>query len=156
MLWYPVLGGGILIVSIILCVALLITLVILTINQEQKLLQTFEESDLLWDKETVIKHSDDFIETFDLKLLNLGFLPSYRGEYQSFSFKNRFQLKRYTNFDVLTLHTFMASYSIKLPKSAISMKHDIFTGKLLKIKVKGQNLLFRLPNEMQNAIYKRY
>lgn len=130
--------------------------VLLSISQEHRLIKTFENNDLLWDNEKIISLSDDFIETLDLTLLNLGYLPSYRGKYQSLLFKNKFLFKRYKQFDILTLNTFDSSYSIKLSKSASSIKNDIFAGKLLKINIKGQNLLFRLPNEMQNIIYRRY
>ena len=111
---------------------------------------------MLWDNEKIISLSDDFIETLDLTLLNLGYLPSYRGKYQSLLFKNKFLLKRYKQFDILTLNTFDSSYSIKLPKSVSSIKNDLFAGKLLKINVKGLDLLFKLPNDKQNIIYKRY
>ena len=141
---------------IILLFVLTVILVWLSVFQEQKLIKTFEVNDLLWDDEKIISLSNDFIETLDLTLLNLGFLPSHRGEYQSFLFKNKFLFKRYKQFDILTLNTFGSSYSIKLPKSATSTKNDLFAGKLLKINVKGQCLLFKLPNDKQNVIYKRY
>ena len=141
---------------IILFFVLTIILVLLSIAQEQKLIKTFESNDLLWDENKIASLSDEYIDTLNLMLLNLGFLPSHRGKYNSFLFENKFQLKRYTNFDILTLNSHTLSFSIKLPKSASSIKNDIFAGKLLKIDVKGQNLLFRLPNEMQNIIHRRY
>ena len=141
---------------IISFIVLIVVLVLLSLSQEQKLIKTFEDNDLLWDNEKITSLSNDFIETLDLTLLNLGFLPSYKGEYQSFFFKNKFLFKRYKQFDILTLNTFDSSYSIKLPKSASSTKNDLFAGKLLKINVNGQCLLFKLPNDKQNVIYKRY
>ena len=96
------------------------------------------------------------IHSFEILLINFDFLPSYRGKYCSILFKNKFNLKLYADFDVLTIDTLNFSYSIKLPKSASSVKNDIFAGKLLKIKIPGHNLLFKLPNEMQNIIYKNY
>ena len=141
---------------IVLFFVLTIILVLLSIFIEQKLIKTFEDNDLLWDNEKIISLSNDFIESLDLTLLNLGFLPSYKGEYRSFLFKNKFLFERYKQFDILTLNTFDSSYSIKLPKSASIIKNDIFAGKLLKINVNGQCLLFKLPNDKQNVIYKRY
>ena len=141
---------------IILFFVLTIILVLLSIAQEQKLIKTFESNDLLWEEHKTISLSDEYIDTLDLTLLNLGYFPSYRGEYKSFLFKNKFQLERYTKFDILTLNSHTSSFSIKLSKSASSIKNDIFAGKLLKINIKGQNLLFRLPNEMQNIIHRRY
>ena len=141
---------------IILFFVLTIILVLLNIAQEQKLIKTFESNDLLWEEHKIISLSDEYIDTLDLTLLNLGYFPSYRGEYKSFLFKNKFQLKRYTKFDILTLNSHTSSFSIKLSKSASSIKNDLFAGKLLKINIKGQNLLFRLPNEMQNIIHRRY
>ena len=141
---------------IILFFVLTIILVLLSIAQEQKLIKTFESNDLLWDENKMDSLSNELIDTLDLTLLNLGFLPSSRGEYKSFLFDNKFQLKCYTKFDILTLSTHISSYSIKLSKSASSIKNDIFAGKLLKINVNGQNLLFRLPKKMQNIINRRY
>lgn len=142
-------------IIIILFFVLTVVFVWLSIAQEHKLIKTFENNDLLLDDENLTSE-EGFVGEFDLTLLNLGFLPSYRGEYQSFLFKNKFLLKCYNRFNILTLNTLTSSYNIKLPKSAISVKNEVLTGKLLKINVNGQNLLFKLPNEMQNVIYKRF
>lgn len=134
-------------------VALFIFLFLFSLSQEQKLIKIFEDNDYISDGETLTTKN---INSFEITLLNLGFLPSYRGEYQAILFNNKFYLECYESFDILTLKTITGSYSIKLPKSVSSIKNDIFTGKLLKINVKGQLLLFRLPNEMQHTICKRY
>ncbi len=139
----------------ILLVVLFIVLYLLGINQEQKLIQTFKDNDFFYDKEAIVHNSNNSAVRFEITLLNLGFLPSYRGEYQSTLFKNKFYFECYETFDVLTLNTFTSQYNIKLPKSASSIKNDIFIGKFMKINVNGQNLLFRLPNEIQDTIYKR-
>jgi hypothetical protein len=115
-------------ISIFLFLVLTIILVLVSIAQEQKLIKTFENNDLLWDENKITSLSDEYIDTLNLTLLNLGFLPSHKGKYNSILFKNKFQLKRYTEFDILTLNTFVSSYSIKLPKSASSIKNDIFAG----------------------------
>ena len=139
------------VVAVLLAVVLFAALFLFGIRQEQKLIQTFKDNDF----SLVLQNSNNFEDCFEITLVNLGFLPSYRGEYQSILFKNKFYLELYETFDILTLNTSEASYKIKLPKSASRIKSDLFTGKLLEIKVKGQALLFRLPNEMQNVIYKR-
>lgn len=139
---------------IILFFVLTIIFVLLSITQEQKLIKTFKDNDLLLDENEIASLSNEYIGTLDLTLLNLGFLPSSRGRYQSFLFENKFQLKCYKNFHILTLNTLASSYSIKLPKSASIIKNDIFAGKLLKINVKDQILIFKLSSEIQNTIYK--
>lgn len=143
------------VVAVLLVVVLFVALFLFGISQEQKLIQTFKDNDFSLDKEAILQNSDDFADSFELTLSNLGFLPSYRGEYQSILFENKFYLECHKTFDLLTLRTSAASYKIKVPKSASRIKSDLFTGKLLEIKLKGQTLLFRLPNEVQNAIYKR-
>ena len=147
--------GVMFVVAVLLAVVLFAALFLFGIRQEQKLIQTFKDNDFSLDKEAILQNSNNFEDCFEITLVNLGFLPSYRGEYQSILFKNKFYLELYETFDILTLNTSEASYKIKLPKSASRIKSDLFTGKLLEIKVKGQALLFRLPNEMQNVIYKR-
>lgn len=144
-------SGIMFVVAVLLAVVLFAALFLFGIRQEQKLIQTFKDNDF----SLVLQNSNNFEDCFEITLVNLGFLPSYRGEYQSILFKNKFYLECYETFDILTLNTSEASYKIKLPKSASRIKSDLFTGKLLEIKVKGQALLFRLPNEMQNVIYKR-
>ena len=103
-----------------------IILVLFGIIQEQKLIKTFEDNDLLLSNEETILLSNEHIETLDLILVNLGFLPSCKGEYCSILFKNRFQLNCYKEFDILTLSTYVTSYSIKLSKTASSIKNDFF------------------------------
>ena len=145
------------VIAILLIVLFVILLLLLFgITQEQKLIQTFKNNDISLDKSAEFQNSGNSVDSFEITLLNLGFLPSHRGEYNSILFENKFYFERYDTFDALTLTTFGSSYKIKLPKSASSIKNDIFSGKLLQIKVNGQNLLFRMPNEMQNVIYKRY
>ena len=143
------------IVVFLLLIVLFVSLYLLGISQEQRLIQTFKDNDFSLDKEPIFQNSNNLEDGFEITLLNLGFLPSYRGEYQSILFKNKFYLECHEKFNVLTLNTSTAMYKIKLPKSASRIKSDLFTGKLLEIKVRGQTLLFRLPNEMQNLIYKR-
>ena len=133
----------------------IIALLLLGIFQEEKLIQTFKDNDLFTEY-TELRQYENPIHRFEILLINLDFLPSYRGEYCSILFENRFNLKLYSDFDILTLNTINFSYSIKLSKSASSIQNDIFAGKLLKIKIPGHNLLFKLPNEVQNIIYKNY
>ncbi len=143
-------------VVIFLLIVSFIALFFFGLSQEQKLIKIFEDNDFILDKETILQNSSGFVDSFEITLLNLGVLPSYRGEYQSILFKNKFYIECYESFDILTLNTYTSSYSIKIPKYASSIKNDIFVGRILKINVQGLNLLFRLPNEMQSLIYKRY
>ena len=122
------------------------------IQREQGLINTFRDNEIL-DSETAVQNTDDFVNYVELTLINLDFLPSYRGEYQSLLFNNKFQMECYREFNILTLNTTISSYRIKIPKDACSIKKDIFSGKCLKISIKQHNLLFKLPNEMQNIIY---
>lgn len=143
-------------VVIFLLIVSFIALFFFGLSQEQKLIKIFEDNDFILDKETILQNSTGFVDSFEITLLNLGVLLSYRGEYQSILFKNKFFIECYESFDILTLNTYTSSYSIKIPKYASSIKNDIFVGRILKINVQGLNLLFRLPNEMQSSIYKRY
>ena len=138
---------------IILIIILFIILFSIGILREQGLINTFKENDI-FDDEIITQKSSDTIDCFELTLVNLDFLPSYRGQYQSLLFDNKLQIECYSEFNILTLNTTMSSYRIKIPKNACSIKKDIFSGKLLKISIKQHNLLFKLPNEMQNIIYK--
>lgn len=143
------------VVVVFLVIVLFAGLYLLGVNQENKLIQTFKDNDFSLDKDAISQNSNNLEDGFEITLLNLVFLPSYRGEYQSFLFKNKFYLECHETFDALTLNTSTATYKIKLSKSASRIKRDLFPGKLLEIKVGEQSLLFRLPNEMQNLIYKR-
>ena len=135
---------------IILILVMTIILVLFGIIQEQKLIKTFEDNDLLLSNEEIILLSNEHIETLDLILVNLGVLPSCKGEYCSILFKNRFQLNCYKEFDILTLSTYVTSYSIKLSKTASSIKNDFLIGKFVEINVNGQNLLFKFPKDKRN------
>ena len=95
------------------------------------------------------------MSNFEILLINFDFLPSFKGEYSSVLFENKFNLELYADFDLLTLNTYHSSYSIKLPKTASSVKNDIFAGKLLKIQIPEHNLVFKLPNEIQK-IYSKH
>ncbi len=136
----------------VLIIVLFITLFLMGIQREQGLINTFRDNEIL-DSETAVQNTDDFVNYVELTLINLDFLPSYRGEYQSLLFNNKFQMECYREFNILTLNTTISSYRIKIPKDACSIKKDIFSGKCLKISIKQHNLLFKLPNEMQNIIY---
>lgn len=136
----------------VLIIVLFITLFLMGIQREQCLINTFRDNEIL-DSETAVQNTDDFVNYVELTLINLDFLPSYRGEYQSLLFNNKFQMECYREFNILTLNTTISSYRIKIPKDACSIKKDIFSGKCLKISIKQHNLLFKLPNEMQNIIY---
>ena len=136
----------------VLIIVLFITLFLMGIQREQGLINTFRDNEIL-DSETAVQNTDDFVNYVELTLINLDFLPSYRGEYQSLLFNNKFQMECYREFNILTLNTTISSYRIKIPKDACSIKKDIFSGKCLKISIKQHNLFFKLPNEMQNIIY---
>ncbi len=136
----------------VLIIVLFITLFLMGIQREQGLINTFRDNEIL-DSETAVQNTDDFVNYVELTLINLDFLPSYRGEYQSLLFNNKFQMECYREFNILTLNTTISSYRIKIPKDACSIKKDIFSGKCLKISIKQHNLLFKLPNEMHNIIY---
>ncbi len=91
------------------------------ILREQGLINTFKENDI-FDDEIITQKSSDTIDCFELTLVNLDFLPSYRGQYQSLLFDNKFQIECYREFNILTLNTTMSSYRIKIPKGVCGIK----------------------------------
>lgn len=137
----------------ILIILLFITLFSIGIQRELDLINIFREN-ATFDDKIEVQNNNDFSDCTELTLVNLDFLPSYRGEYQSLFFNNKFQMECYKEFVILTLNTISASYRIKIPKEACSVKIDIFSGMLLKIKVKQHSLLFKLPKEVQNILHK--
>lgn len=141
-----------LMIIILICI-LFITLWVIQIRQEQSLINLFKENDI-YDDRLIIQESDNNIDSFELLLVNLDILPSYMGKYQSLLFDNKFHLECYRDFYILIMNTNMSSYRIKIPKMVCSIKNDIFLGKSLKIKLKKHSLLFKLPNELQNIMYK--
>ncbi len=135
-------------------IILFIVLFSLQIFQEIKLIKIFEDNNLLIEN-TELQQADNPLSNFEILLINFDFLPSFKGEYSSVLFENKFNLELYADFDLLTLNTYHSSYSIKLPKTASSVKNDIFAGKLLKIQIPEHSLVFKLPNEMQK-IYSKH
>lgn len=131
-----------------------LALFLIGLLQEQKLIKTFEDNEFSEDREESVQSSNNCLETLELTLLNLDFLPSYRGQYRSILFDNKFQLERYKSFDILILNTLTSQYKIKISKSDSNIRKDLFAGTLLQIKTKGHNLLFKLPNEKQDVVYK--
>ena len=78
----------------VLIIVLFITLFLMGIQREQGLINTFRDNEIL-DSETAVQNTDDFVNYVELTLINLDFLPSYRGEYQSLLFNNKFQMECY-------------------------------------------------------------
>ena len=138
---------------VILIIILSFILLSIAVLKERDLINTFRNHSVIKD-EALSQESHDFIGRFELTLVNFDFLPSYKGKYQSILFKNKFQMECYREFYILTIVTADSSYRIKVSPKECSIKKDIFSGKLLKVKVRQHNLLFKLPNEMQNIIYK--
>lgn len=138
---------------VILIIILSFILLSIAVLKERDLINTFRNHSVIKD-EALSQKSHDFIGRFELTLVNFDFLPSYKGKYQSILFKNKFQMECYRKFYILTIFTADSSYRIKVSPKECHIKKDIFSGKLLKVKVRQHNLLFKLPNEMQNIIYK--
>ena len=129
---------------ILIVIFLIILLLFFQIIEENKIIKYFEQN------EVDLEYQMEIIRQYELTLINFNWLPSYRGNYRGLFLENIFYLKSYPEQIVLSYK----SSEIILKKSDIHIINDMFSGKLLKIKIANNTLRFKLPNDSQLFIYK--